>query len=146
MNSTKNSLKKRIKSYCQDPQLRNIFIIFLIGLVYWISMVVYMENTGTDVQFLRKMYIGNFCNGWCISHFFHYIVLSYVSPKFWYLLIVIGFLFELVETQLNSVSNFIDGKVLQDTLTNTFGIFVGLGIHKVFPTEIDLYNLKFKRI
>ena len=43
-----------------------------------------MKITGKDVLSLRKMYIGNFCNGWCISHFFHYIVLSYVSPKFWY--------------------------------------------------------------
>ena len=123
-------------------QIRNILIIYSIAIVYWSSLTIYRHVNDKDLEFLKKKYIGERCDGWCISHFINYIVLAYLAPQFWYLLIIIGFCFELFETSLSSLSKYIKGKIIKDTITNSLGVFVGLFTFYIFPYKIDLVNLK----
>jgi uncharacterized protein YacL len=124
-----------------DYQIRNILIIYSIAILYWGSITLYRHIVDEDVEILQKKYIYR-CNGWCISHIINYIILGYLAPKYWYILIFIGFCFELVETSLSRLSKFIKGKIINDTITNSLGVFIGLFIFYLFPHKIDLINFK----
>jgi len=127
-----------------NREIRNIIIVYGIGLIYWISLVLYREFTNKDIDFLRINRFLN-CNGWCISHFFHYIVLGYCAPNYWIYIIFIGIIFECIEFGLNNISPFIDSKIIEDTIINTIGVLFGIGLYKLYPKKIDLYSLFFKR-
>ena len=134
--------------YLINREFTNLTIIYLIGLLYWLSCVIFMEFTGKDICMLRKFIIPN-CNGWCMSHFMHYIVLAYVAPSYWWLLIIAGFLFEFIELCLSNASNFIDYNIIKDTVTNTLGVIIGLLLYKIFKSEVDLkksFNNLFNKI
>ena len=73
-----------------------------------------------------------------MSHFLHYIVLGYLAPNYWMLIIMIGILFEVVEIYLNKLSKYIDSKLIEDTITNTLGVIFGVLIYNIFPNKIDL--------
>ena len=123
-------------------QIRNILIIYFIAIVYWGSITIYRHIVDKDVEMLKKKYILDKCDGWCVSHIINYIVLAYCAPQYWYVLILIGFCFELVETSLSKISKFVKGKIVNDTITNSLGVFIGLFIFYLFPNKIDLLNLK----
>ena len=126
-----------------DREIRNIIIIFSIGISYWITLVIYRELTQKDIKILRKNIIFK-CNGWCLSHFFHYLILGYLAPTYWKELICIGIIFEIIEIPMNKMSKYIDSKLIEDSLTNSLGIIIGLAIWKMFPNNIDLYQILFK--
>ena len=98
-----------------NREFTNLLIIYFIGIIYWLILVFWREYNGKDILFLRKKIILNF-NGWSISHSIHYLVLAYVAPSYWLLLIFIGFVFELIEGYMNKLSNFIDCKIVEDTI------------------------------
>jgi hypothetical protein len=58
-------------------------------------------------------------------------------------IILIGIIFECIEFGLNNISPFIDSKIIEDTIINTIGVLVGIGIYKLYPKKIDLYSLFF---
>ena len=124
----------------KDRQIRNIIILYCISVFYWITLVIYREIKQKDIKVLRKNIILN-CNGWCMSHFIHYLILGYCAPKYWIQLIIIGIIFELIEIPLNNLSKYIDIKLLADTFTNSLGVMIGVILFKLFPYEIDLYKL-----
>lgn len=124
-----------------NREITNLLIIYIIGIIYWLTLVFWREYNGKDVLFLRKDLFYK-CNGWCISHLIHYIVLAYVAPSYWLPLIVIGFLFEVAESYLNKASSFIDCKLVEDTITNTIGVIIGLIFFNFFPNKIDILKMK----
>ena len=124
----------------KDRQVRNILILFGISLTYWLFLVFYREFLNQDILMLRKNIIFG-CNGWCLSHFLHYLFLGYMAPKYWLYIILIGMLFEIIEIPLNKLSKYIDSKIILDSLTNTLGVITGLILYKILPNKIDLYNL-----
>jgi len=123
-----------------NRELRNTIIIYGIGITYWLLIVFYREYHQKDLLILKKNIIFN-CNGWCISHYLHYLILSYFSPSYWYYLILIGIIFEIIEIPLNKLSIYIDSKLIKDTITNTLGVLTGVILSKIFPNKTDLYNI-----
>lgn len=106
-----------------NRELRNIFIIYAITITFWLSLVIYREMKKEDIMILRRDYLK--VNGWSIMHFLNYAALGYFAPSYWKHLIVIGFLFEVAEIPLNRVSNYIDSKIVSDTLVNSLGVIFG---------------------
>lgn len=131
---------KKFKEY--DREVRNIIIIYGISIIYWITLVFYREYFNRDIKLLRKNVVLN-CNGWCLSHFFNYLALGYCAPSYIIELIIIGIIFELIEIPLNSISKYIDSKLIEDTFVNTLGILMGALIYKLYPKKIDLYQIIF---
>ena len=128
-----------IMNFHIDSQLKNAILISGVSLTYWLSIVFYREYIGRDVLFLRKNVIAG-CNGWCIGHFFHYLALGYFSPKYFRLFIVLGIAFEFLEMWLNNFSQYIDCKLVEDTITNTAGVLSGVFLSNMFPNKVDLYK------
>ena len=127
----------------KDREIRNIIIIFSISILYQITLVIYRELTKKDIKILRENVIFK-CNGWCISHFFHYLILGYIAPTYWKELILIGIIFEIIEIPMNKISKYIDSKLIEDSITNSLGIIIGIVLFKMFPNKIDLYHILFK--
>ena len=122
-----------------DREISNIIIIFTIGVSYWLLLVLYREINKKDINILRNNIIFK-CNGWCMSHFIHYMVLGFLAPNYWMFIIMIGILFEVVEIYLNKLSKYIDSKLFEDTITNTLGVIIGVLIYNIFPNKIHLYK------
>jgi hypothetical protein len=121
-------------------QIKNILFLYLISILFWISLVIYRERKLKDINFLRMFFLPK-CNGWCVLHFIHYTFLSYFAPKYWKQLIVIGILFEFIELILNKYSNYIDSKLLEDSITNSLGVIFGLFLFNLHPHNIDIIKL-----
>jgi len=136
INSSINTLKYKLK---YNSQFRNIIFLYFIGIILWLSIVFYREYYNKDVLILRKNFIDK-CNGWCVGHFFHYMLLGYFAPVYWKYLIIIGIIFELIEIPLNKLSKFIDGKLIQDPITNSLGVFTGLILYNLYPNNIDFFS------
>ena len=127
-----------------NRQSKNAMLIYGLGLIYWITLVLYREITQQDIHVLRKNMITinkSTCNGWCVSHFIHYLLLGYFAPKYWLYFILIGLLFEIMEIPLNHVSKYIDSKIIEDTVTNSMGVITGLCLHKLYPNKLDLVSI-----
>ena len=116
-------------------QVRNIIVIYTITVSFWISLVLYREYKKTDVEVLRKgvqfLQSSLNLNGWSFLHFINYMLLGFFAPDYWKELIVIGFVFELVEVPLSKVSQFIDSKIVSDTIVNSLGVVAGYGLYQI---------------
>ena len=110
-------------------EIKNICILYLLSIIIWLLLVIYREITKRDIDCLRTNIFFK-CNGWCIGHFIHYVLLGYFAPNFIGILIILGILFELLEIPLNKASKYIDSKLVQDSIVNTIGLMVGYYIHK----------------
>ena len=114
-----------------------ILLVVAAGILFWISVVIYRERQGKDVECLRRpiVRIGSFsCNGWCTLHFLQYMLMGFLAPSYWKWLILMGIGFELIEIPLSKMSQFIDSKLIADTLTNTLGILTGVILRKTIST------------
>lgn len=78
------------------------------------------------------MYLTFECDGWCTLHFISYALMGFLAPSYWYILIILGFLFEFVEMGISRVIQFVDYAVIKDTLINTSGVIFGVFISTVF--------------
>ena len=121
-------------------QLINILIIFTIAILFWLSIVFVREIKKKDIEILRKNIIST-CNMWCVGHFFTYLILGYLAPKYWIHIIIVGILFEILEMFLNKISVYIDSKLIEDSVVNSLGVLIGVLLYKIYPINIDLYSL-----
>lgn len=113
-----------------NKQIKSIIIIYTITIIFWLSLVAYREYHNRDIQLLRETYYK--CDGWCLLHFFNYILLGFFAPKYWKQIAVIAFTYEILEIYFHKFSQFIDSKIINDTIINTTGLFVGIGLHKIY--------------
>lgn len=128
----------------KKTQIINIVLLYLLSIIGWLSLVVYREITQKNIEILNKKIIGD-CDFWCIGHFIHYILLTYFAHNFWWILIIIGYIFEIFELYLNNLTKYIKGKIIKDTITNSLGVLVGYILYQIFPNKISLYKILLKR-
>jgi len=110
-------------------QIKSIIVIYIISIIFWISLVVYREYNNIDVEILRYPLITyrdrNF-NGWGLLHFLSYISIGYYAKLYWKWPAIIGVMFEGIEYILNkTTSRFIDSKPIEDSIANLSGLFIG---------------------
>lgn len=114
-----------------NNELWNVIIINIIVVAFWLSIVFYRQYNNVDLNFMRNNIFPN-CNGWCIGHFIHYTTLGFFAPSYWYWFMIFGCLFEFVELGLGYFSKYIDSKIVDDTLTNSAGVLMGLFLRWIF--------------
>lgn len=113
-----------------DKQFRNILLIYSLVIIFAITTLIYRYITGSDIKVLKIDYYD--CNGWCVLHFINYLLLGFFAPKYWKLIILIGILFEFFEYILQKYFQYIKFKLIKDPIINTIGLFVGIGINKLY--------------
>lgn len=123
-----------------NHQLQFIILVNTIVILFWLGTVVYREFlVHHDIAFLRNNYFtmsSYKCNGWCIGHFIHYMCLGFLAPDYWKFLVLQGFLFELFEMCIEKKLNYVDSKLVQDTFTNSMGVFTGVLIRKCIYNKL----------
>jgi hypothetical protein len=122
-----------------NKQLRNILVIYTLTVTFWVALVLYREYKKSDVAILRQgiQFLNSTLNlnGWSLMHFINYIMLGFFAPDYWKELILVGFIFELVEIPLSKMSQFIDSKIVSDTIVNSAGVLVGWALHHLLNTR-----------
>lgn len=94
-----------------------------------------------------KKYIDGMCNHvinircdldwWSVTHFIFYIILGFMFPHLWYILIILGISWELIEFGVSKIektyftSNYWRGR-WSDLVVNTFGFIVGLSLRYIY--------------
>lgn len=123
-----------------NRQVGNILVLYAVGVVFWSTVVLYRETLQRDVLPMRQTVLAvPHCDGWCAAHFLHYVALGYAAPDYWAVLILIGFLFELVEVPMMRVTRYVDSKLVPDTLTNSLGVLVGVLLYRRWPVPLRLW-------
>lgn len=112
-------------------QLRYILVVYGISLLFWLSTLAYRTYTDREIDRLNEPLFTMQCDGWCALHFVSYAALGFLAPSYWHVLIVAGFLFELVELGLSLVVKFVKYNLVGDTLTNAGGIVLGVFLRLV---------------
>lgn len=117
-----------------DKHLQLYFIIAIccISLCFFIATIAYRTYHNQDIRRLKTVYLTLKCNGWCALHFISYALMGFLAPSYWYILIILGFLFEFVEIGISRMFKFVDYAVIRDTLINTSGVIFGVFIRTVF--------------
>ncbi len=111
-----------------DNQTIAFFGIYIISLVFWITLVIHREVSGSDNEFMRHNTL-SVCNNWCIGHFLQYLALGFFAPRYFKEALFIGIFFEILEIPLGLyLSKYIDSKIIEDTITNTSGLLIGLAL------------------
>jgi len=61
-----------------------------------------------------------------------YALMGFLAPSYWYILIILGFVFEFVEIGMSRVFKFVNYAVIRDTIINTSGVIFGVFIRTIF--------------
>jgi len=121
-----------------ETQATSFVSLYVIGLVFWVTIVLIREKQGKDNTFMRRQTLPC-CNNWCISHFLHYFALGYLAPSYWKLALALGILFEVAEIPLSFFSQYVDSKPLADPITNSVGLYFGVLLSKYIPLNVGLH-------
>jgi hypothetical protein len=137
---TQKPIKSETKSESFNRQKRNMFVIYGIGLIMLLIVLIYIKTYNTThFNFLSKPCIFNI-KGWTLTHVILYTFLGYFAPSLWYLLIIIGFLFEIVELLIDKLIMCLEYRMLDDPIANTVGLLFGIILYRIVPNKVDLYN------
>lgn len=123
----------------KDYQIKNLIIVYSISAILFFFIFLIRKILNKDFKYLQKSYKG--CNLWCIAHILLYIVLGYLSPKYWWFLLGFGLFFEFIELYLSQFTRFIESNINTDIIFNSTGILLGLIFYKIYPKKIDLHKL-----
>ena len=110
-----------------DVQLNKLFTNYFIKASTLFATVLIRTYIKKDFMFMKKQYVKD-CNLWCKSHFIMYILLGYYSPKYWYISFIISILWEYIEAYLEKYGVYIRSNIVNDVITNTLGLVLGIGI------------------
>ena len=136
----KLSIKSETKSESFNRQKRNMFVIYGIGILMLLIILIYTKiHNRTHFKFLSKPCIFDI-KGWTMTHVILYILLGYFAHSLWYLLIIIGFIFEIVELFIDKLIICLEYRMLDDPITNTVGLLFGIILYRIVPNKVDLYN------
>lgn len=122
-------------SWYQDTQVRHALLIYLVSIVLNVGYYAYrrFHQQSRQMNLLTRVYVQSPlpCNGWCVLHFTLYLLLGFVAPSYWHILILIGILFEVLEHVLSKrvpnshLSEPLTGR-LHDIVVNALGVGAGI--------------------
>lgn len=120
-----------------NSELRNLFVVFSIVIIFWISTIIHRYNTQSDIQVFRNTYKLLDINGWSILHYLNYLVAGFVAPSYWKELIGIGIGFELFEAKIENHVEYVDCKMWSDVLVNSLGVITGVFLRNQIGTKTN---------
>lgn len=134
-----------------DQQLKNGIIIYIICLIGVLTLFIpkydILNNIIFDIPWLSKITNETGFSYWPITHFIMYIFLGLFAPKYWYIWIIIGICWEIIETFLGNTFNKnskeinknrkiqYSGKWMNGTVSDIFfnisGLIIGIILQKI---------------
>ena len=92
----------------------------------------YDENFTKNLGFHTKFSPYIDCDFFCFSHFIMYMLLGYLSPKYWMISFTLSILWEYSEQYMEKNNIKIISNFRNDIITNTSGLIIGILLHKLF--------------
>ena len=116
-----------------DKQLKFLISIYgVTGSIIFLFVLIrqyYDENFTKNLGFHKKnKYID--CDFMCFSHFIMYLLLGYLSPKYWYISFILSILWEYSEEYMEKHNIKIISSLRNDIITNTSGLLLGVLMKK----------------
>ena len=113
-----------------------IGIVYGISILFWISTIFYRNSVQHgDLTELKTPLFTFTCDGWCVLHFVSYTLMGFLSPKYWFGLMVMGFVFELVEAIVATHVDYVNYQIVKDTIINSAGVVLGVFIRSVVTNK-----------
>jgi len=111
-----------------DNELLVLLIIYIISGLSVFIVVIIRHNYNENLLKTRKYkIIKNFkCDLMCLIHFIMYILLGYYAPTYWYISFVLSILWEYIEAYLEKNNILITSNLINDVITNTSGLIIGI--------------------
>ena len=120
--------------YHMNNELKYLVIIYgITGLFVFSTVLIrefYDENFSNEYRFNKKIFKNLNCDLWCISHFIMYVLLGYLSPKYWMVSFILSILWEYSEEYMEKHDIKIISNFRNDIYTNTTGLIIGLMLNK----------------
>ena len=120
------------------PQRDVLKVLFVYGIVvvFWGCACITrtLQRSSSCTAVIDQTWVD--IKGWSIGHFFHYMILGFIVPRWWLCYIAAGVAFELVELLLSKWSEYVHGAVVKDTIINTIGVMTGVGLRAVLQRSI----------
>ena len=113
-----------------DKQLNNLISIYFITGVIVLFIVLFRHQYNKDfLTNLKKIDIIN-CDLWCVGHFIMYVLLGYLSPKYWMVSFILSMVWELSEKYMEKHDIQIKSNINYDITVNTLGLLFGIYLNK----------------
>ena len=120
-------------------QIKHALLVFAAVTIALIVTIVYRIVTKKEIVWMDKKYFYLFnhaIDGWVLSHFIMYLMLGFVAPNYWCIILLWGVFFEYVEKILGNVFSLpIYSNITSDPIVNTAGYIVGFTLQHVFKCK-----------
>ena len=115
-----------------------LYLILIYGITGFTLFLLVLMREFYDVKFTHKLglntklspYID--CDFMCFSHFIMYMLLGYLSPKYWMISFTLSILWEYSEQYMEKNNIKIISNFRNDIITNTSGLIIGILLNKLF--------------
>ena len=122
-----------------DVQLENVIFIYIVTVIFLISLIIYKKINNGNASFFQKTVFT--CNISCTFRFLMYILMSFLAPKYWIQLVIISFIFEIVEICNQKLKKSSFTRITKAMFVNLSGIFIG----KYLNINYNKYRIKSYR-
>jgi uncharacterized membrane protein len=113
-----------------------LYLILIYGITGSTLFILVLMREFYDEKFTHKLGLNTKskyieCDFMCFSHFIMYILLGYLSPKYWMISFTLSILWEYSEQYMEKKNIKIISNFRNDIITNTSGLIIGLLLHKI---------------
>ena len=120
-------------------QIKHALWIFALVIITGTITIVYRVVNKTGILFMDKTYFFLFrvsIDGWALSHFIMYMMLGFVAPKYWCVILLWGVVFEYIEKAIEDTFSLpFKAKITTDPIINMVGYVVGFTLQHVFKCK-----------
>ena len=115
-----------------------LYLISIYGITGFTLFLLVLMRELYDEKFTHKLGLNNKfspyidCDFFCFSHFIMYMLLGYLSPKYWMISFTLSILWEYSEQYMEKNNIKIISNFRNDIITNTSGLIIGILLHKLF--------------
>lgn len=113
-----------------------LYLILIYGITGSTLFLLVLMREFYDEKFTHKLglnkkskYLG--CDFMCFSHFIMYMLLGYLSPKYWMISFTLSILWEYSEKYMEKNNIKIISNFRNDIITNTSGLIIGMLLNKI---------------
>ena len=113
-----------------------LYLILIYGITGFIMLSFVLIRQFYDEKFTHKLGLNTknkyiYCDFFCFAHFIMYILLGYLSPKYWMISFTLSILWEYSEQYMEKNNIKIISNFRNDIITNTSGLIIGMLLHKI---------------
>ena len=113
-----------------------LYLILIYGITGFIMLSFILIRQFYDENFTKNLGLNTkskyiYCDFFCFSHFIMYMLLGYLSPKYWMISFTLSILWEYSEKYMEKNNIKIISNFRNDIITNTSGLIIGMLLNKI---------------